>query len=242
MSYFLVFVIVGFLIFVHELGHFAFGRLAGIPISRVSLGVGRALCSFRRGGTEYRVSMIPVGGYVLPELGDRGQGFLRAPVRARVLFTLGGPIANVVLAYALFCVESVISRGLTFDAAVVAPFYGVGYGLAMIVRALPTAFSSGSEVAGLVGVVAQGGNLINGDAVLALRFTIVMSLNLAILNMLPMPPLDGGKCVLYALEWLHEAAGRLHVPLNLAGLAVLLLFIAYTTMADLWRLLHAVMA
>jgi regulator of sigma E protease len=242
MSYLAVFLIVGALIFVHELGHFAAGRLAGIPISRVSLGVGRALWLFRHGGTEYRVSIIPLGGYVLPELHDRGKSFLATPVRARMWFTLGGPLANVVLAAFLFSIESVATDGWSFENAVIEPLFGVAYALTLILGALPSAFSGDAEVAGLLGVVAQGGALIDGNAILALRFAIVMSLNLAILNMLPMPPLDGGKCILYGLESLHAGASRLHVPLNLAGLAVLLGFIGYTTVADLLKILQAFVA
>jgi regulator of sigma E protease len=242
MSYVAVFTIVGVLIFLHELGHFAMARWAGIPITRVSLGVGRALWSLRRGGTEYRISVIPIGGYVLPDIRDGGASFLATPVRARILFTLGGPLANVLVAFALFSLESVIAQGPSFHAAVTDPLYGIGYALGMIVRALPSAFSGSAEVAGLIGVVAQGGDFIGGDFVLGLRFAVVMSLNLAILNMLPFPPLDGGKCVLYGLEWLHAGARRLQVPLNLAGLALLLGFICYTTVADIVRLVQAAVA
>lgn len=240
MSYVAVFTIVGLLIFLHELGHFAMARWAGIPIARVSLGVGRALWSFRRGGTEYRISLIPIGGYVLPDIRDGGRQFLSTPVGSRILFTIGGPLANLLVAFVLFSLESIIAQGLSFEAAVIDPLYGVTFALGMIVRALPTLFSGSEEVAGLIGVVAQGGDFIDGNFILGLRFTVVMSLNLAILNLVPLPPLDGGKIVLYALEWLHAGARRLQVPLNLAGLAVLLAFVGYTTVHDIVRLVRSV--
>jgi len=241
-SYLAVFVIVGVLILVHELGHFLAARWVGIPIARFSLGMGRALWSRQAGGTEYRISLIPLGGYVLPEIHSGGRSFLELPIRARMIFALGGPIANVIFALVLFAIESVAMQGFSLQAAVVHPVQGVLYAIAMLLNALPILFSGEGEVAGFVGVVAQGGAFIDGNAILALRFAVVMSLNLAILNMLPIPPLDGGKCLLYVLEWLYEGARRLQVPLNAAGLLLLLGFIGYTTIADLLRILQSLVA
>jgi regulator of sigma E protease len=118
----------------------------------------------------------------------------------------------------------------------------VAYAVALLVNALPIAFAQPNEVSGFLGVIAQGGDFVDGNAILALRFAVVMSLNLAILNLLPVPPLDGGKVLLYGLEWLHEGTKRLQVPLNVAGLVFLLGFVGYTTVADLLRILQAVIA
>ena len=204
--------------------------------------MGPALWSRRIDGTEYRISWIPLGGYVLPEIHSGGRSFLELPIRARVAFALGGPIANVLLAWVLFSIESVAMQGFSLQAAVVQPLQGMLYAIAMLLNALPIALSGEGEVAGFLGVVAQGGAFIDGNVILALRFSVVMSLNLAILNMLPIPPLDGGKCVLYALEWLYQGARRLQVPLNAAGLLLLLVFIGYTTVADLLRILQSFVA
>jgi regulator of sigma E protease len=139
-------------------------------------------------------------------------------------------------------VESVLTNGFSLRAAIVQPLQGVVYAVLMLLNALPIALSGEGEVAGFLGVVAQGGAFIDGNAILALRFTVVMSLNLAILNLLPIPPLDGGKCALYALEWLYQGANRLQVPLNAVGLLLLLGFIGYTTVADILRILQGLVA
>lgn len=67
MTTFLAFIIVlGVLVFVHELGHFLAAKWAGIHVHRFSVGLGAPIkaLTFTRGGTEYSVSWIPLGGYV----------------------------------------------------------------------------------------------------------------------------------------------------------------------------------
>ena len=241
-SYLAVFLIIGLLIFVHELGHVLAARRVGIPIARLSLGVGPALWSRHIDGTEYRISWIPVGGYVLPEVAGGGRAFLEAPLRARTVFALGGSAANILFALVLFSIESIVTDGLSLHSVIIQPLQGVIYAIFMLLSALPIALAGEGEVAGVLGVVAQGGAFIDGSALLALRFAVVMSLNLAILNLLPIPPLDGGKCVLYALEWLYRGARRLQVPLNAVGVLLLLGFLGYTTVADLFRILQSLVA
>ena len=57
-------VVLGVLIFVHELGHFIAARSVGIPVERFSIGFGPRILGFTRGDTEYVISVIPLGGYV----------------------------------------------------------------------------------------------------------------------------------------------------------------------------------
>src|SRR5690349_25022330 len=57
-------VLVGVLIFVHELGHFAWAKFFGVRVIRFSLGFGPRLAGFRIGETEYVVGALPIGGYV----------------------------------------------------------------------------------------------------------------------------------------------------------------------------------
>ncbi|HET8760963.1 MAG TPA: site-2 protease family protein, partial [Nitrospiria bacterium] len=57
-------IVLGFLIFVHELGHFLVARWTGVRVLRFSLGFGPKIFSKQVGDTEYMVSAIPLGGYV----------------------------------------------------------------------------------------------------------------------------------------------------------------------------------
>ena len=57
-------VLIGVLIFVHELGHFIFAKMFNVKVLKFSLGFGPRLFGFRRGETEYVVALVPLGGYV----------------------------------------------------------------------------------------------------------------------------------------------------------------------------------
>jgi len=100
-------VVLGVLIFVHEGGHFLVAKLFRVRVLVFSLGFGKRLFGFRRGGTDYRVSVIPLGGYVrmagdTPEEGRSGapDEFLSKPKWQRFLILVAGPLMNLFIAVA----------------------------------------------------------------------------------------------------------------------------------------------
>jgi regulator of sigma E protease len=64
---------IGFLVFIHESGHFIAARMCGVRVHVFSLGFGPRVYGFRRKGCDYRLSLVPVGGYVRME-GELGEG------------------------------------------------------------------------------------------------------------------------------------------------------------------------
>lgn len=106
-----VVLVLGGLIFFHELGHFAVARWLGMGVSTFSLGFGPKLLKFTRGKTEYALSLVPLGGYValvgesdeneLPEGFTREESFALRPAWQRLLVVAAGPIANILLAWLL---------------------------------------------------------------------------------------------------------------------------------------------
>jgi regulator of sigma E protease len=98
-------------VFFHELGHLLVGKAVGVKAVRFSIGFGPRLISFQRGETEYRISLLPLGGYVkfagdnpyeelAPE--DRGRGFLEQQPWKKGLIAFAGPAANLILAVVLY--------------------------------------------------------------------------------------------------------------------------------------------
>lgn len=104
---FAVIIVLGFLIFAHESGHFMFAKLFRVKVLVFSFGFGKRLFGFRKGDTDYRVSLIPLGGYVRmagdnPEENAEGnpEEFLSKPKWQRFLILFAGPMMNVLIAIA----------------------------------------------------------------------------------------------------------------------------------------------
>ncbi len=103
--------VLSFLIFFHELGHFLVARLFKFPIEVFSIGFGKRLFGWKRNGTDYRISLVPLGGYVKivglgPDESDVVDGQeapqgLRGTRWQRFLVLLAGPMVNLVLALLL---------------------------------------------------------------------------------------------------------------------------------------------
>jgi regulator of sigma E protease len=98
-------IVLGVLIFVHEAGHFMMAKLFRVRVIVFSLGFGKRLFGFRRGGTDYRISVVPLGGYVrmagdTPEEGRDGapDEFLSKPKWQRFLILVAGPVMNLLIA------------------------------------------------------------------------------------------------------------------------------------------------
>ena len=106
----------GFLIFIHELGHFLCARLCGVGVNEFAIGMGPKLVSWtsKKTGTRYSVRVFPVGGYVSmvgeDEESDREDAFGNCSVWKRILIVIAGPVMNLVLGF-LATVVMVTSAG-----------------------------------------------------------------------------------------------------------------------------------
>ncbi|MGE3680621.1 MAG: RIP metalloprotease RseP [Bdellovibrionales bacterium] len=105
------FILLGLLIFVHELGHFLVAKFFGVRVETFSLGFGKKLLRYKKGDTTYCISAIPLGGYVkmfgddptadVPEP-EKKYAFLHKPVGPRIAIVLAGPLMNLFFAILIF--------------------------------------------------------------------------------------------------------------------------------------------
>src|SRR5579859_6884398 len=103
-----LFLVLGCMVLVHEFGHFAAAKLCGVRVQAFAIGFGRRLFGFRRGDTDYRINMLPLGGYVkmageIPgaQATDDPGDLNNHPRWQRVLIAIAGPVSNFVLAFTL---------------------------------------------------------------------------------------------------------------------------------------------
>lgn len=105
------FLLLGVLIFIHELGHFLAARYFGVRVEAFSLGFGPKLLKYKKGDTTYCLSILPLGGYVkmfgdnpMEEIPDseKSKGFLYQKVHAKWLIAFAGPFMNLIFTVLAF--------------------------------------------------------------------------------------------------------------------------------------------
>jgi regulator of sigma E protease len=115
-----VVVLLGGLIFVHELGHFLVAKALRVKVERFSIGFGPRLAGFTWGETEYRIAVLPLGGYVKmsgedptqePAPEDKGRGFLEQAPWKRLAIAFAGPGMNLVFPFVVFCAIGLVQNG-----------------------------------------------------------------------------------------------------------------------------------
>src|SRR4029078_3078152 len=112
----IVFVLVlGAMIVIHEFGHFIVAKLFGIRVDVFSVGFGKRLFGIKKGDTDYRLSLIPLGGYVKmagENLDEQGTGapyeFQSKPKWQRLCVAVAGPVMNILTAIAIPAILAMI--------------------------------------------------------------------------------------------------------------------------------------
>lgn len=103
----------GVLVFIHELGHFVVAKMCGVKVLKFSLGFGPRVVSYRYGETEYLICAVPLGGYVQmfgeggadageaseEAIADQARSFSAKPVSQRLAIVSAGPLMNLLLPF-----------------------------------------------------------------------------------------------------------------------------------------------
>ncbi len=192
-------VLLGVLVIIHEGGHFIVAKLCKIKVNEFSIGFGKILFSKQTKETKYSVRLIPLGGFVSmegeEEPSDEKGSFSNASFLQKMLIVLAGPLVNIIFGILLyFILISVIYNVQTALNSTV-NFLGA------LVESVKILFTGGTTIndltgpVGIANIVAQT----SGFADFIYLFSVI-SLSLGITNLLPIPPLDGGKLLIYILE------------------------------------------
>src|SRR5579863_9224922 len=100
--------VLGFMILIHEFGHYAVAKWLGVRVEQFAIGFGKRLIGFRKGETDYRINAIPLGGYVkmsgenpMDQRTDDPREFMNHSRWHRFLIAIAGPAMNILLAIVL---------------------------------------------------------------------------------------------------------------------------------------------
>lgn len=218
-------IVFGTLIVVHEWGHLLVAKALGARVPVFSIGLGPVLWKREWRGTEYRIAALPLGGYVL--LDSVETGLTLSPLGRMAVFA-AGPLANLVLAAAIFLA---IGRPAMFGSSLVA--------MRDVLVGLFTGAIAVRQLAGPVGIMHMAGESAAQGWTALGAFAGFLSINLAVLNLLPLPILDGGQILIAAVEGMlgRPLNVKLRVGMALAGWAFMLGLFVFVTFGDLarWR-------
>ena len=227
-------VVLGIIIVFHELGHFLVAKLFRIKVETFSVGFGPRLFGFHYGETDYRLSAFPLGGYV-----KMSEGVVSNPKWQRFLVAAAGPAMNIVLAVALL--TGLFMSGMNFTDAFSRALDRTIEDGALIVRAL------GELVTGQASIRSLDGPLsimkVTRDSYQAgfgplIMLMSIISLNLGLMNLLPIPLLDGGLMFMLAIECLmgRELSLRVKERVVQAGLVFLLTLMVFVLYNDVMKI------
>ena len=115
----------GFMIFIHEFGHFFTAKLSGIRVNEFAIGMGPTLFHFQRGETKYSLRLLPIGGFCAMEGEDEessdNRAFNQKPVWKRFLVVVMGAVMNMFLGLVLMMI--LLGQESAFNSTTISQFY-----------------------------------------------------------------------------------------------------------------------
>ena len=229
--------VISALVFIHELGHYLVARWFGVRVITFSIGFGPKLLRLTRSSTEYCISAIPLGGYVRMATGQpgraRGDEFYGKTKWQRALILAAGPAMNLAFATAALTVLALHGVGGSAGATGVLSAVrvgaiataAIGADMARNVAGLVSGAVSAHEFAGPIGLARIVGASARVGWIELLALTSLISINLGLMNLLPLPALDGGQIALIAFEGVRGRDVTAAVRRRIATLGVALLIV-----------------
>ncbi len=239
--------LLGFLIIIHEGGHFLVAKLCKVRVNEFSIGFGPKLWSKQGKETKYELRLIPFGGFVNmegeEEHSEKEGSFSKASIPKRFAIIVAGALVNIlfgILAYIILLmvryytvVEPNIIESISYA------FSSTGTLIYAMFDSIVQLFSgkvSLNDMVGPVGIsqmISQTSGLSQFIYLLAL-----ISVSLGITNLLPFVPLDGGKALILIIEAIRRKPLKQETELKIQsiGFFILIVFSVLVAYNDILRL------
>jgi membrane-associated protease RseP (regulator of RpoE activity) len=237
-------------IFVHEFGHFLFAKLLGVRVLKFSLGFGPKLIGKKYGDTEYLISYIPLGGYV-KMIGENPKEELKEEEKLfaynyqsiwkRFLIIFVGPFFNILFSAVIFyfllllkgnfnIIKNIfISIGITWELlkTTVISFMNLISGI------IPM-----SSLGGPIAIVQMASEQAANGLIHYLILMAFISVNVAIVNLLPIPMFDGGHILFLGVEAIRKKPFNKNITLGIQkiGIVIILSLMGFAVYNDIVRL------
>ena len=231
--------LLGFLILIHEGGHFCIAKLCKVKVNQFSIGFGPEIWSKQRKETKYAIRLIPLGGFVSmegeEEASESEGAFNKASIPKRIAIVSAGAIVNIIFGFIVyFILIAVMYQSITLALTATASYSGA------LVESVKLIFTGNVGVHDLTGPVGIS-NLISATSGIAeyVYMISVISVSLGITNLLPIPALDGGKILLLIIEVIRKKPLKenTEIQIQLIGFSLLIALSVLVTYNDVIRVL-----
>ena len=242
--------LLGFLIFIHEGGHFIVAKLCKVNVKEFSIGFGKIIWQKQKKETKYTLRLIPLGGFCnmegeSEESDDEGS-FSKASVWKRMAIILAGATVNIlfgILVY--FLIISTVAIQF-MDPAKDTIFNRIYYGakntgvfIISIFESIKTLFAGGIATDQMVGIVGISEVVVKTTGIINYIYLLaVISVSLGVTNLLPIPALDGGKILILIIEIIRGKPMKVETEakIQLIGFSIIFALFLLVTYNDILRI------
>ena len=229
--------LLGFLVFIHEGGHFCVAKLCKIRVNEFSIGFGPVLLKKQGKVTKYCLRMIPLGGFVSmegeEEPSTKQGSYSEASILKRMAVIVAGGLVNIFFGIIAFWCLSASFVGVQNA------FHNVGYFIRMMFESIVQLFTGKVTIDQMMGPVGIS-NVVakTSDFADVIYILSAISLSLGVTNLLPFPPLDGGKFIMLIIEGIRKKpfSQKTEAMIQSVGFLVLITLSVFVTYNDIIRL------
>ncbi len=230
--------LLGFLIFIHEGGHFLVAKICKVKVNEFAIGFGPTIWKKEGKETKYALRLIPLGGFVSMEgeneESENERSFSKASIPKRIAIVVAGAIVNILFGLvAYFILVAVVYKDI------IIAIQATGGMVSSIFESLKMLFTGNVGINDLSGPIGIS-NVVSNTTTLSNYVYIisVISISLGVTNLLPIPALDGGKILLLIIEAIRRKPLKkeTEIQIQLIGFSVLIALSLIVTYNDIIRI------
>lgn len=242
--------LLGFLVLIHEGGHFLVARICKVKVKEFSIGFGKVIWQKQGKETRYAIRMIPFGGFVSMEGEDEESddegSFSKASLGKRMAIVVAGATVNIIFGIIVYFIL-ISTVGIQFadpakDTVLNRLYYGAkgtGDFIVSIFESIKILFTGGLQTDQMVGIVGISEVVVKTSGIANYIYLLaVISVSLGVTNLLPIPALDGGKILILLIELVRRKPMKIETEakIQLIGFSILIALSIFVTYNDIVRI------
>lgn len=241
--------LLGFLILIHETGHFVVAKKLGIVVNEFAIGFGPKIFSKTKDGTNYEIRLIPLGGFVNlegeEEHSEKEGSFNKAKVNDRFKVIIAGALVNILFGIVLIVLIVQVRYMMTINSNLLEALkYSINVAGSIIVeffKSLFLLFTGNLDINNFTGPIGISQMVSKTSGIVEFAYLLSMvSISLGFTNLLPILPLDGGKALLIIIEAIRKKklSKKTEEIIATIGLFIIMTLTVICTVNDVIRIFN----